>query len=101
MVKCHNTSLWQSQHVVQGTFVPFVSEAEVGMYAIQEENYMNDTVDFVVTESAWDRNFDEALKENRSLLFTTQSGSTTATGPGKWSLMLTMQSAKLIEGMSF
>ncbi|PIK44756.1 putative DNA repair protein [Apostichopus japonicus] len=35
----------------------------------QEENYMNDTVDFVVTESAWDRNFDEALKENRSLLF--------------------------------
>ncbi|XP_071842897.1 DNA repair protein XRCC1-like [Apostichopus japonicus] len=35
----------------------------------QEENYMSDTVDFVVTESAWDGNFDEALKENRSLLF--------------------------------
>lgn len=35
----------------------------------REENYMNETVDYVITDSKWDRNFDEALKENKSLLF--------------------------------
>ncbi|KAJ8034925.1 DNA repair protein XRCC1 [Holothuria leucospilota] len=35
----------------------------------QEENYMSDKVDFVVTESNWDKSFDEALKENKSLVF--------------------------------
>lgn len=33
------------------------------------EEYMNDNVDFVITNEDWDRNFDEALNENASLAF--------------------------------
>lgn len=33
------------------------------------EDYMSDTVDFVITNENWDKNFDEALDENPSLAF--------------------------------
>lgn len=33
------------------------------------EDYMNDNVDFVITNEDWDKNFDEALDENPSLAF--------------------------------
>lgn len=33
------------------------------------EDYMNDNVDFVITNEDWDKNFDEALDENPSLVF--------------------------------
>ncbi|XP_031554129.1 DNA repair protein XRCC1-like [Actinia tenebrosa] len=33
------------------------------------EEYMNDTVDFVVTDEKWDQNFEDALSENASLAF--------------------------------
>lgn len=33
------------------------------------EEYMNDNVEFVITNEDWDRNFDEALNENASLAF--------------------------------
>ncbi|XP_078381815.1 DNA repair protein XRCC1-like [Oculina patagonica] len=33
------------------------------------EDYMSDTVDFVITMENWDKNFDEALDENPSLAF--------------------------------
>lgn len=33
------------------------------------EEYMSDSVEFVITNEDWDQNFDEALKENTSLAF--------------------------------
>lgn len=33
------------------------------------EEYMSDSVEFVITNENWDQNFDEALKENTSLAF--------------------------------
>ncbi|XP_074633138.1 DNA repair protein XRCC1-like [Acropora palmata] len=33
------------------------------------EEYMSDSVEFVITNEDWDQNFDEALKENASLAF--------------------------------
>ncbi|XP_035211970.1 DNA repair protein XRCC1-like isoform X1 [Stegodyphus dumicola] len=33
------------------------------------EDYMSDTIKYVITESKWDKNFEEALNENEDLIF--------------------------------
>ncbi|KAG8194911.1 hypothetical protein JTE90_021372 [Oedothorax gibbosus] len=33
------------------------------------EDYMNDTIKYVVTEQGWDKNFEDALEENEDLIF--------------------------------